>query len=114
MTHQLFWISLSLLVVMWAALTRLGKVSRTKAHELVDSGGMLVDVRSQEEFDTGHLAGAFNVPLSELPQQAPMLVEKHKPIVVYCKSGLRSGAARRILHDAGSNNVHDLGAMSRW
>jgi phage shock protein E len=112
--NQWFWISLSLLVLTWAALTRLGKLSRGKAHELVDGGAVLVDVRTPEEFAAGHIAGATNVPLQKLPEEAKHLAEEHKPIVVYCRSGLRSGAARRLLRQAGIAHVYDLGAMSRW
>lgn len=114
MTNQWFWVCLGVLVVTWAVLTRLGKVSRTKAHEVVDHGGLLVDVRTVEEFSGGHIENAMNVPLQELPGKAPSLVAEHKPIVVYCRSGMRSGAARRILREAGAAQVYDLGAMTRW
>jgi phage shock protein E len=114
MAHQWFLICLSVLVVTWAVLTRLGKVSRAKAHEVVEHGGLLVDVRTEEEYVSGHIDNAVNVPLQELPGKAPALVAERKPIVVYCRSGMRSGAARRLLRDAGASHVYDLGAMSRW
>jgi rhodanese-related sulfurtransferase len=114
MTNQWFWISLSVLVVVWAVMTRLGKVARDKAHQLVEAGAILVDVRTKDEFAAGHIVGATNVPLQQLPAEAPKLASEHKPIVVYCKSGMRSGAARRILRGAGAAHVYDLGAMSRW
>jgi len=101
-------------VLAWLALTRLGKVSRAKAHELVSSGALLVDVRTETEFASGHLNGAISMPLARLSEGAPSLREKHKPIVVYCASGIRSGAARRVLRRVGVEEVYDLGAMSRW
>jgi phage shock protein E len=102
------------LVLAWLAFTQLGKVSRARAHELVSSGALLVDVRTESEFASGHLQGATNVPLDQLREHAQSLVGAHKPIVVYCASGIRSASARRILRRAGAEDVFDLGAMSRW
>lgn len=108
------WILGAVLVIAWLALTRLGKVSSARAHELVAAGATLVDVRTESEFASGHLPGAMNVPLDRLATQAPSLVGAHKPIVVYCASGMRSGAAKRALRRAGAGEVYDLGGMSRW
>jgi rhodanese-related sulfurtransferase len=74
---------------------------------------LLVDVRTAEEFRTGHIAGAKNIALQNLPQQMAGL-PKEKPIVVYCRSGARSSNARQMLTKAGLNNVHDLGGLTQW
>ena len=108
------WFAVGAVVVAWFALTRLGKVSSARAHELVAAGATLVDVRTEGEFASGHLPGAMNVPLDRLPAQAPSLADAHKPIVVYCASGMRSAAAKRVLRRAGASEVHDLGGMGRW
>ncbi len=102
------------LVVGFILLTRLGKVAPTKAHALVEGGALLVDVRTEAEFASGHLPGASNVPLDRLSNKAADLVKKGKPLVVYCASGMRSASAKRILARAGAAEVYDLGAMSRW
>jgi rhodanese-related sulfurtransferase len=108
------WIVPLALVIAWLALTRLGKISAAKARELVAAGAELIDVRTQGEYASGHLAGARNVPLDELPAQAASLAKAGKPFVVYCQSGIRSARAKRVLRAAGAAEVHDLGAMSRW
>jgi len=91
-----------------------GDVSREGAHKLVESGARLVDVRTPEEFAGGHLPGAVNIPVQQLSQRMSELDPKDKPIVVYCRSGHRSGQAAALLKGAGHAEVHDLGAMSRW
>jgi rhodanese-related sulfurtransferase len=100
--------------VAWIAFTRLGKISGSRAGELVASGAILVDVRTEAEFTSGHLVEATNVPLNALSRNSRTLVDAKKPIVVYCASGMRSAVARGILRAAGAKQVFDLGAMSRW
>jgi rhodanese-related sulfurtransferase len=108
------WLLLAGLVVAWLVLTRLGKISSARAHELVARGATLVDVRTESEFASGHLPGAINVPLHGLPERGAPLAGARKPIVVYCASGMRSAAAKRVLRRAGATEVYDLGGMSRW
>ncbi len=107
------WVLLAGLVAAWLALTRLGKISSARAHELVAQGALLIDVRTEDEFAAAHLPGAANVPLSSLSSQAKALASRGKPIVVYCASGMRSLSAKRVLQAAGAE-VYDLGSMSRW
>jgi rhodanese-related sulfurtransferase len=114
MNNAWSWLVVVGFAVAWLGFTRLGKISNAKAHELVASGAILIDVRTVGEFAQGHLPGARNVPLQELSNEAPALMSEHQPIVVYCASGMRSAVARRILRAAGGEQVHDLGAMSRW
>jgi rhodanese-related sulfurtransferase len=108
------WIVPLALVVAWLALTRLGKISAATARELVAAGAELIDVRTRGEYASGHLAGAKNVPLDEVPSQARSLAETGKPLVVYCQSGMRSARAKHLLRAAGAREVYDLGAMGRW
>jgi rhodanese-related sulfurtransferase len=91
-----------------------GDVKSADAHRLVEAGARLVDVRTPQEFASGHLPGAVNVPVQELDRRMGELPEKERPIVLYCRSGARSSSAARMLKSAGYTEVHDLGAMSRW
>jgi rhodanese-related sulfurtransferase len=91
-----------------------GKCSPSFARQLVSMGAKLVDVRSPGEFGAGHIDGAINVPLHELAGRAEDLGERDAPIVLYCRSGARSGRAKRMLAARGFTEVHDLGAMTRW
>ena len=93
---------------------RLGQVKPEDARRMVKEGAKLVDVRSVAEFDSGHIPGAVNIPLSELGAKAGMLGAKDKPVVLYCASGTRSSMARSVLKARGFTQVFNLGSMSRW
>jgi rhodanese-related sulfurtransferase len=89
-------------------------LSAPAAHALVAEGAALVDVRSLSEFGGSHLAGARNIPVGEIAHRSAELGAKDRPIVVYCASGMRSAAAKRMLKSAGFSRVYNLGAMSNW
>lgn len=83
-----------------------------EAHERVASGATLLDVRTREEFASGHLPGAINIPVQELGGRASEL-PRGSDVVVYCRSGGRSATACAILGASGIE-VLDLGPMSAW
>ena len=64
----------------------------------------IVDVRSPQEFASGHYEGAMNIPVNEIEQYLSEF-EGHDQIVVYCQSGARSGNAKNILEREGFTNV---------
>ena len=80
------------------------------AWQLIAEGALLVDVRTPKEFEAGHLEGAINISHE---QTADRLAEygddKNRTIVVYCRSGRRSGVAEDILKENGYTNVHNGG-----
>ncbi|CAH0994335.1 Thiosulfate sulfurtransferase GlpE [Emticicia aquatica] len=63
--------------------------------------GTIVDVRTPEEFRGGHVAGAINIPLNEIPQRVEEMKELKTPLVLCCASGNRSGQAYRYLSQMG-------------
>lgn len=83
-------------------------------HRAVETGAPLVDVRTAGEFIAGHIEGARNIPLAELPDRLLELQPHGRPVVVYCQSGLRSARAARILRKAGFAQVLDLGSIRNW
>lgn len=91
-----------------------GNISGDEAKRLVGGGARLVDVRTTEEFERGHLPGAINVPIKELEIRWHEIGSKEATIIVYCKSGARSSYAQRLLKTMGFGVVHNLGAMARW
>lgn len=91
-----------------------GDVSGAEARKLVQDGARLVDVRTPAEFAAGHIDGAVNIPVQQLDARLHELQPKDRALVVYCRSGHRSGNAARLLKSAGFPAVHDLGPMSRW
>lgn len=102
------------LVVGYFMFMKGGDVSGAEARQLVQAGARLVDVRTPGEFAAGHLAGALNIPVQELDGRMQELLPKDAAVVVYCRSGHRSGNAARMLKSAGFATVHDLGPMTRW
>ena len=75
----------------------------------------ILDVRSLGEYRTGHIQGALNMPDSEIENRAPMmLLDKHAPILVYCKGGTRSKKAASSLASLGYTNVYDIGGINSW
>lgn len=76
---------------------------------------VLLDVRTQEEFNNGHIPGALLLPYDEIDQKAAQLLpEKEKKIIIYCRSGRRSAIAKDSLEALGYTNVKDFGGMNRW
>jgi phage shock protein E len=71
----------------------------------------LVDVRTPEEFSTGSVTGAVNIPLGSIPANLSKFKDK-KHIVVFCRSGMRSGQAKNILESNGYSNVVNGGTWN--
>ncbi|MCX4243576.1 rhodanese-like domain-containing protein [Paraliomyxa miuraensis] len=90
------------------------------AHRLVEQeGALLLDVRSPEEFAQEHLPGAHNVPHTEIDARWDELAtlvgpDPNRPIVVYCRSGRRSGIAKEALLAQGYRQITNLGGISDW
>ena len=74
---------------------------------------LLIDVRTPEEFASGHIEGAVNIPVEEMQGRLDE-IPGDTPIVVYCRSGNRSATAARILTDADYAPVYDLGGIQDW
>jgi rhodanese-related sulfurtransferase len=79
---------------------------------------VLIDVRTPEEHEAGHLIGSINIPLSEFQENLDAwtpLFPLDVPLILYCKGGFRSAIAAQILFEAGFPNVVDLlGGMDEW
>lgn len=68
---------------------------------LVASGAMIIDVRSPQEFDAGHVKNSKNIPLQTIQNAIPELIKSGKVVITVCRSGSRSGMAKSILESAG-------------
>jgi phage shock protein E len=71
----------------------------------------IIDVRSPMEFESEHFPGAQNIPLEEVNLKIIEIGAMPKPIVVYCRSGNRSGMAKTILNQQGINEVYNGGGV---
>jgi rhodanese-related sulfurtransferase len=91
-------------------------ISVSDANAMMQSTSNLsiLDVRTSAEFAQGHLKGAINIPLSDLPVQLGQL-DRNRPILVYCQTGFRSAQASTILANAGFTKVYDMeGGLNAW
>ncbi|MCB0643003.1 MAG: rhodanese-like domain-containing protein [Phaeodactylibacter sp.] len=68
---------------------------------LVEAGALIVDVRTPQEFQAGHIKGSQNLPLGEFDRHIAKLQKAGKPIITCCASGMRSGSAAGKLKAAG-------------
>lgn len=80
--------------------------------ELVESGGQLIDVRSNHEFTQGALRNAINMPVESVPYYASA-IDKSKPVMLYCVTGTRANLVKRFLESLGFNYVYNLGGISQ-
>lgn len=91
-------------------------LTKEEAKEMLDNNSnvTLLDVRSPQEFEEGHLVGAVNIPTYELYTQAPKILrDKEAIIIAYCTIGVRSKNAINILRKMGYKNLYHLEGRSR-
>lgn len=74
-------------------------------------GAVLVDVRTPEEYQDGHVPGSINVPLQQIEDIELEVAEKNTPLYVYCRSGARSRQATALLKEMGYKDVHNIGGI---
>ena len=74
---------------------------------------LVYDVRTPEEYATGHIPGAINVPVAEISRGVPRKL-KHQPIVIYCQAGGRASAATNALIERGFTNVVNFRSVGYW
>ncbi|MDA3731010.1 rhodanese-like domain-containing protein [Niameybacter massiliensis] len=93
------------------------KISAQQAKEMIDKGeyGVILDVRTLEEYNEGHIEGATLLPDNEIKDKAEItLYDKEEVILVYCRSGRRSEAAAKVLVEMGYTKVYDFGGIIDW
>ena len=93
------------------------QISGAEAKALMDSesGYIIVDARTQEEYDQGHIPGAILIPEYEIADRAEKeLPDKNQLILVYCRSGRRSKIAAEELVKLGYTNVKEFGGIIDW
>ncbi len=80
----------------------------------IPKNGLLIDVRTEKEFDDGHIDSSFNIPADDIRERLDEL-PKDKPIYIYCQQGLRGYIAHRILRQNGFEEVYNLsGGYALW
>ena len=92
-------------------------ITAQEAKEIMDTreGYVILDVRTQEEYNQGHIPGAILIPDTEIEAKAEeVLADKDQLILVYCRSGRRSKLASEILVELGYTNIMEFGGIIDW
>lgn len=93
------------------------RISAEEAKAIMDreSGYIIIDARTQSEYDEGHIPGAILIPEYEIASKADELPkDKDQLILVYCRSGRRSKIAAQALVELGYTNVKEFGGIIDW
>ena len=93
------------------------QISQDEAKRIMDteSDYIIIDARTQEEYDEGHIENAILIPEYEIQEKAPELIpDKNALILVYCRSGRRSKIASEALVQLGYTNVKEFGGIIDW
>ena len=92
-------------------------ITAEEAKQIMDSEEdyIILDVRTQEEYDEGHIPGATQISHEEIAEKAEdVLTDKDQLILIYCRSGRRSKIAAEALVDLGYTNIKEFGGISDW
>jgi len=81
--------------------------------EKLSEGGQLIDVRSTVEFSQGALNGAINMPIDSF-KQLMKTIDNTKPVLLYCRTGARSGMVKKYLDQLGYQQVHNIGGVQQF
>ena len=91
------------------------RITGEQGREKVKNGALLLDVRSPEEYSSGHVEGSLNIPHTEVESRLKEFGEnKNREIVVYCRSGHRAGIAKEALEKNGFKHVFNAGGYADW
>lgn len=89
--------------------------SEEAKEEMKNSDVIILDVRTEEEYKSGHIENSMLIPIDDLEYKAEeVLVNKEQKILVYCRSGNRSKTAADLLVKMGYTNVYDFGGIKDW
>lgn len=75
---------------------------------------ILLDVRTKEEYESGHIENSENIPLQQIDKVLAKVTDKNTPLFVYCQSGARSSSATSALKQMGYQDVTNIGGISSY
>ena len=93
------------------------QISQEAAKEMMDTQEVIIlDVREQDEYDSGHIPGAVLLPVGTIDETtaAEVIPEKDSTVLVYCRSGNRSKTASSTLAELGYTNIYEFGGINTW
>lgn len=93
------------------------QITQEAAKEMMDTQEVIVlDVREQEEYYSGHIPGAVLLPVGTIDETtaAEVITEKDSMVLAYCRSGNRSETASSTLAELGYTNIYEFGGINTW
>ena len=93
------------------------QISQEEAKEMMDTQEVIIlDVREQDEYDSGHIPDAVLLPVGTIDggAAAAVIPEKDSTVLVYCRSGNRSKTASSALAELGYTNIYEFGGIKTW
>lgn len=93
------------------------QITQEEAKEMMDNQEVIIlDVREQDEYDSGHIPGAVLLPVGTIDKDtaAAAIPEEESVVLVYCRSGNRSKTASSTLAELGYTNIYELGGIHTW
>ena len=94
------------------------QITQEAAKEMMDTQQevVILDVREQDEYDSGHIPGAVLLPVGTIDETtaAEVIPEKDSTVLVYCRSGNRSKTASSALAELGYTNIYEFGGINTW
>ena len=93
------------------------QISQEEAKDMMDSQDIIIlDVREQDEYDSGHIPGAVLLPVGTIDEEtaAEVIPEKDSTVLVYCRSGNRSKTASSALVKLGYTNIYEFSGINTW
>lgn len=89
-------------------------IDAKQAKEKMKEDVVIVDVRTQAEYEQGHIEDAVNIPLDAMDTIEEIVTDKSKPLLIYCRSGNRSAQAAQKLVEMQYEKVYDFGGIQDW
>ena len=93
------------------------QITQEEAKEMMDTQKVIIlDVREQDEYDSGHIPGAVLLPVGTIDENtaAEVIPETDSTVLVYCRSGNRSKTASETLAGLGYTNIYEFGGINTW
>ena len=93
------------------------QITQEDAKEMMDTQEVIIlDVREQAEYDSGHIPGAVLLPVGTIDETtaAEVIPEKDSTVLVYCRSGNRSKTASSTLAELGYTSIYEFGGINTW
>ena len=93
------------------------QITQEAAKEMMDTQEVVIlDVREQHEYDSGHIPGAVLLPVGTITEDtaAAVIDDLDTVVLVYCRSGNRSKTASQVLADLGYTNIYEFGGIIDW